>query len=740
MADKTGTIGDSLTDRVSYSVDTPQKESQVFIGAPDYRVFVWGIEITDDVYAVQVSQQMNDNVGTAEIHIVNDNLKWIVPTALSLMRYDFIPDELSLGDNDGPLFKKGAIGTSTQTRRKITPVKFAKKKIANFRASLGKNQSLGQAGQAVLNRFKNDRNFPFLPGSPMIQMGDPVRVFFKNPWSIANKSQTAGSQEEWYFAFTGYVSAVTEDFDSETNQSKLHLFCEDIRRLLRYMRTTTSPNVFNINVTNELFVGQDAAAFFKRISGDATLATGNAAIQAGMRLVNTNPDGSGPQGIMDFLLFGDTGHRPSNFLNNQTEPGMQLVTGLLGFNPNNKELVIIDGSAGGGAIERKVSEALDRIYPILTEEQVDRYGADWSLGAEPSIAPEPNTFWVILPAKTAFTSESTDPSASFRWPYDWAMQITYYSDFRSRLDVINEFVTKQDSVWYATPKGDIVLEFPQYDMIPQLHAKPWRNILQIQNEFSKFSMTEDDRNITTLTIIEGSPIADINPEGLPPVAIGVEFNPELAARFGVRQKIERRPFKYSRDYLNSSLKALAAMAQELSNSDAFRLEGLETLPNFRAPIGRPYFFKYRNIIGYCVAIHHQIVWGALAQTVYELRYIRHFDVKNATWTKISGDFGWSWVRNTNTSGDSQFGARPVIHSLGGPAENSVQDPSSNMARDLLSEILREEAATGKEVLSTTDKQQLEKIADQLGQPLTLNETERQKLVEQLNQIISRMKA
>lgn len=745
MADVTGVIGDNLTDRVSYEVATPRKESRVFVGAPDYRVFVWGIEITDDVYGVQVTQQMDDQVGSAQIHVVNDNQKWTVPTALSLIGYDFLPDELSLGDNSEPLFNRNATGTNTQSRsrRRVTPIKFAKQKIANFKSSITKNEQLGPAGEALLAEFNNSQNFPFLPGSAMFQMGDPVRVFFKNPWNIANQSREEepdGNQEEWYFAFTGYISAVTEDFDAQTNQSKLHFFCEDIRRLLRYMRTTTSPNVFNINVTDTLLTGQDARDFLKRVSGDATLVTGNASVNAGMKLVNTSSDGSGDPGILDVLLFGNTGTRPSNFPVTDTEPGMQLVTGLLGFNPDTKTVALIDGSAGGGAIERQVSETLDSIYPILTEEQVDNYGADWSLGAEPTIAPEPNRFYVILPAKTAFSNDGTEAGSSFRWPYDWGMRITYFSEFRSRLDVINEFVQAQDSIWYATPKGDIVLEFPQYDMIPQLHGRPWRNILQIQNEFTKFSLTEDDRNIKTLTIAQGSPIADIDNKGLPPISIGLKFNLELAARFGVREQRNSRPFKYSQDYLNSSLDALAAMWQELANSDCYRIEGLECLPNFRAPIARPYFFKFRNMVGFCTAIHHQIVWGSVAQTVYELKYVRHFDVRKAAWEKVSGKFGWSWVRNTDDSGDIGSGAIPVTHSEGGLDEQLIQDPSADIMRDMVSDIRLREQLSGEELLPEADKEELERIADRLEQPVGPDPTERQRLIDESNTIMKRIKA
>lgn len=752
MADVTGAVSDSTTDRVAVESPGNKNASRVFVGCPDYKVFCWGIDITADVYGLQVSMQMDDQVSTAQVHVANDNEKWIMPTALSLINYDTIPDELSLGNNDEPLFNRNAPGTNTQKRsvKEITPVKFAKLKKANFRESIGQNGGLGESGQALLRRFTNEKNFPFLPGASLFQMGDPIRIFLKNPWNLTTKDvplpdgqigpATATDQvEEWYFAFTGYLASVTEDFDATTNRSLLHFYCEDVRRLLRYMRTTTNPNVFNLNVApDSALIGGDANTFLKKISGDAILVSGNAAFQAGMKLVNTTSN-SGEQGIMDLLLFGDTGQRLPNSTNTDTEPGMQLMTGVLGFSPDNKTISLLQGSSGG--VEKQVSDILDDIYPILTGDDVERYGADWSLGSNPSVAPEPNHFYVIMPDKASFSTDGTDATASFTYPSDWGMRISYFAEFRSRLDIINEFVKAVDCVWYATPKGDIVLEFPEYDMIPQLHKPAWKSILQIQNDFTKFSMTEDDRNIKTFTIAQGSAIPGIDTRGVPPLAISYKFNPELAARYGVREQRDSRPFKYSEDYINSSLKSLAAMWQELANSDAYRLEGLECMPNFRACIGRPYFFKFRNMIGFCMGVHHQVVWGQLAQTIYDLRYIRHFDPETGTWQKISGQYGWFWGQNPSPiRDDSGSGARRIPFSSLGNTERQESDPSSDTVRTLVSDIRFKESQTGQTMLPENDKVELERIADRLDQPMAPDSTERQALRDKVDSIMSRIRA
>src|SRR5437773_8838386 len=140
------------------------------------------------------------------------------------------------------------------------------------------------------------------------------------------------------------------------------------------------------------------------------------------------------------------------------------------------------------------------------------------------------------------------------------MRIEHFNEFTHRLDIINEYVKSQDSTWYTTPKGDIVLEFPQYDMLPQKYSAPWNNILQIQNEFSKFSSTEDDRNLMTFTIVSGSAVASIDAQkAVPFMAFARHFNPSLAARFGIREQRQGRPFKYQLGVAHGSLPALASL-------------------------------------------------------------------------------------------------------------------------------------------------------------------------------------
>jgi hypothetical protein len=721
--------------RTSFEDAGNTKESRVFVGAPDYRVFIWGIEVTSDVFAVSTTLSMNDNVSTAMINLVNDNEKWVLPTGYAASSIDAIPDELSettletSTDIGALLSLSPGSHTKDPSRRYVTPAKFARLKRRNLLRKLQAEDSGQQsAASIVIDRIQSSNLFPFLPGRPLIQMTDPIRVFFKNPWKF-------DGEEEWYFAFTGYIASVTEDFDAQTNRSILRIGCEDIRRLLRYMRTSTNPNVFNMNVLqqdNAPIIAGDAQELQKKLTtraSDLVLVTGNNAISAGMVLVQRG-GANEPPGVMELLLFGDTDQLGIN-QGNRGDSALD-VSGVLGFKQGGKEVIQLPVDDN---FEASLSSTLDQIYPILTPTDVANFGVDWSLGdvnLNPA-APAPNKLWVIMPDRNHFPD--------LRDPFGWDMRIDFFSEFRSRLDIINEFVKNIDCIWYATPKGDIVLEFPNYDCHPHLHADPWKSILTLQNEFTRFSSTEDDRNIKTLTIAVGSALDGVPTNGLPFLAYEPFRNPELIARYGIREQRSNRPFHYKNKNITNALPALAAMWQELANADAYRLEGLEMLPNFRAVPGRPYHFKFRNMIAFAETIQHQIVWNELAQTVYGLKYVRHFDAVQKDWQKLSGNYGWHWKPVKSSVADDSVNAisRGPNFVQGRRTASTVPDPSVSMMEQRHQEIIQYEKATGQPALTPGQHEQLDSITAQLKNPLVPpTPTERQTLINQYNQILGQV--
>jgi hypothetical protein len=710
------------------------------------------------------------------INIVNDNEKWIVPPGWAALHLDSIPDGLS----EEELVKR--IGgynfpTNTKSSEEVGIHKFAMAKHAAMREKLLRDTPLSKETIQKLEAImKNSAIYPLLPGSSVFQMADPIRVFFKNPWNLGNPHplrQSAASglstndaltlaqqgitlegedgeqlspdqmlqssnEEEWYFAFTGYIATVTEDFDAQSNRSILRLQCEDIRRLLRYMRTTTSPNIFDMNMYDEpltVRVGGKEPSDLKKsgaVSSDLALVTGSADIKSGMQIVRTESSGLG---LMELLLFGDLEQlsTAANTIQQPTGKGL-LAASVLGFSEEGKQVfrLPVDNNYEGQLTTPRVDgrSILDELYPILTPQEVEDFGSDWSLGQDPNAAPgvrnrvdRPNRLFVIFPDSAHFPP--------LKYPPSWSMRIDFYSEFRSRLDVINEFVQIADLIWYATPKGDIVIEFPSYDALPQLHQPPWNSIFTLQNEFSRFSFSEDDHEIKTFTIVSASATDALDTSPTAPfLAYKTKPNPELIARYGVREQRSNRPFLYDEETLPGALEGLTSMLQELANSTAYRLDGLEMLPNYRAVPGRAYLFTFRNLIGFCDQVSHQCVWGGLAQTVYHFKYIRHFDAVTNNWTKISGNFGWSWKKPSD-DGAVVAGADFVTTKK---VDATSADPLPNMLQDRLDKLEKIAATEGPQV-APEQALRLTAIQQRLTDPnFPPDLIERQQLLQEFNAI------
>lgn len=709
MADQTGKIAAGAPlftgDRVSF-VDTENEGKgggpRVFIGAPDYRVFLWGVEITADVFSVSIKNSLSENLSTCQINIVNDNEKYTCPSGLNRLRqrpnsegFSVQPDEWS--DADPSSLVLSNTGTNTQTEP-VDTYKLAHLKIERFRKS--KNRFLNVPIEKIIKDFPNGDIFPLVPGMPIIQAPDPIRVFLKNPWNLAPTSVGGeDTSEEWYYGFTGFVAACTEEFDGKTNRSILRVFCEEIRRFLRYMLTTTntetvalddptgiSPNLSSNN-PNQQHQITDSPGFTRLISA-------NQSIESNMSL---------PQAYK-FVFFGDT--TPAD-QNDQAQQTMNRISGVPGFSQERLKEVTL--SLKRGELEKGMSAQLDEMYPQLSEEDVTSEGAKFDFDEQ--------TLWIILPDPAGWSHKEA------RWPFTWGFRADYISEFRSRFDILDEFTKRIDAIWYSTPKGDVVLEFPQYDQIPMLHEEPWRSILQIQNEWVGFSLTDDDRNIRTLTLSPRSPISGLDlSKSAPYVAFGVQSDPVLQARYGYRVQNFPRPFAHDSTAAIGDEKAQASMLQALANSDSNRLEGLECLPNFRAPVARPIFFKYRNIIAFCTRIQHQIVWGQDARTIVELHYLRPFDPKRNDWVRLSQDYGWNWtgikkeaVLNQDPIHGPDLAPEPSMIGTAQPANTANEVKNAPKGTYTESQRKRAESlvAAGNKALADGDTDRYRKINEKL---------------------------
>ena len=138
---------------------------------------------------------------------------------------------------------------------------------------------------------------------------------------------------------------------------------------------------------------------------------------------------------------------------------------------------------------------------------------------------------------------------------------------RTRADLISELLQKLDYYWWVTGNGDIVFDFPHYEMIPEHLGANWAPQLRLQNLTYRDQLTEYLDELNSVYIFEGGYgfFKQAGAQALYSVAYSVVFPmPTILARNGVSPKRIQYPFIPHKD----NLKILGAIyvRKQLANS------------------------------------------------------------------------------------------------------------------------------------------------------------------------------
>jgi hypothetical protein len=264
-------------------------------GYPALRIFVFGLDVTDDVTSVTVNWSDADRApSTAEFVLVNERDKYIVtPTDLMTLYPDLdadvaLPDMRAALANDprinqfvaptpgvpvsalqqatNALVQAAGLRPKTeveylnqvrlaqesldrQVRENLRSIQFSEKRAVLTR-KFNKVQDVSQpdfteTGEKVDRRraaYLQGQAFryPFVAGAPIFHSNDPVRIFLRDPFN----------QRVWYHMFAGFVSDWTKS-TSVDNSKTLVIRCEDVLRMLRYARMAMNPGLFDIRALEQ---------------------------------------------------------------------------------------------------------------------------------------------------------------------------------------------------------------------------------------------------------------------------------------------------------------------------------------------------------------------------------------------------------------------------------------------------------------------------------------------------------
>lgn len=407
--------------------------------------------------------------------------------------------------------------------------------------------------------------YTFAPKQCIIEKGDPVRIFLKDP-------TRAGSDDGWIPVFTGIVDSVSRNTDHASGKSSLSISCSDIRMQLAKMRTVIAPtNVGTLNVADAGLAAklrQPAVGMFRDILiGSDISGGGSLGSLAGKSIIN---------GIAYLLCNGSrANNRKSRFA---------LSTAYLeNILPYSSDDLKVKGDIGLGNLSMgcRVSypisdtslpspENLASLYPkdgpevpqdvkALTVarqyslefwndimmfggkcqeysyEEVTVIGGLTYIGA--AYSPYNSFMHILTPTSNGVIDATGLHSVT-------NPQINTNFEYRTRADMVEELLTKVDYHLTVNGMGDFMLEFPMYDFDPYDFGR-YKNDLTINPQDTNSStVTEKAQDIVTAMKIKGS-ISNQVTESMGAIShfFGASiYCPLLVAKYGVQVEEVEVPY------------------------------------------------------------------------------------------------------------------------------------------------------------------------------------------------------
>ena len=201
----------------------------------------------------------------------------------------------------------------------------------------------------------------------------------------------------------------------------------------------------------------------------------------------------------------------------------------------------------------------------------------------------------------------------------WSAQT---AEYQSRFNIIYDILDRMEFLFFCTPKGDMVIEFPLYDFDPDDFASfEKRFILELIDTFNS-SSTVSDANIRTQVQIKLNPTNDqnldqtiANATTAPVVKI-----PSLFPVYGTRsEQVNLRGLIQT----ESAARLYGSIYLNRVNADAHAIS-VPIVPRFDAQLNRPYRHKVRNHIGTTVSIVHNLQWMGSWRTTLTLNHVRNW--------------------------------------------------------------------------------------------------------------------
>jgi len=511
-----------------------------------------------------------------------------------------------------------------------------------------------------------DRRWQLGFQSVVFHKHDPIRIFRKNP---------IRSTDEWMPAFTGYLDQISYDTNYINGLSTIKISCYDIRALAANMRVQETSVTSLVN-PRALFQGTEAGSaslFSDLINPTSTghplqakkfedvmefIITGTSTQEKDLRnafgaskfrrgigdftvgeRINYNP-GDSSKGILPdplehwhaLCLFGTDGKvfrsgvLNPNDIQAQEDAGTRetisqleelealgvLTAAELKDLQDAKDSLAARTPPKGpstatkqGVWKRGLDRSFDRRF--LTEVEARTIGANTTHDGE--WAPHKQFVHFLLPgegtgAKNLLQADVQNVSSN-------------QLDFRSRLDIMQDFAARIDYQFWVSPIGDFIVEFPQYDFFPEDYGE-YKTVFQVDKHLRSDVIQDEAGDMTTVIVAHGRirPENEANTQdSIQPKAVVV--SPMMMMRYGVIEHELTLPFISNTE----SLARIAVIEFQKLLAATNRMDMEFNYRPFILP-NRPIEHMERKRMGLTTAVQNNITVFQEGMTNITTRYVR----------------------------------------------------------------------------------------------------------------------
>lgn len=667
-------------------------KGQVRHAFPAYRVYIFGADVTEDVLDVDVRYHVGRSPNTCTITLANELDKYICTTSdlttlfgkeardaidayvsntvsvASLSDdpyYAFVQNYQSTMAAEEEALKIQASNLYPEIKRKIITSKITERidnveqpDITDKKGGKFKKQLTGPA-------FK----YPFQAEDPIFHANDPIRVFFRHPFD----------PKRWYHMFCGFLSNF-DDHVSENNQKILTITAEGPSKILRYARITTNPGIVDIKAVELSEFDATERSFYSSGFKGLTLPEVIFAIIFGndpdnkwggkFTVEQKDADGNKLPKQIRFQGVGNFNYKRSvaveygpKTAGNTTSSAITTVPVTSVDNLSTyqslidhevkitdlDELLVEDQvSDAGEATNNEVIQFKNSVPRTVSKDYDVEYIMDF-IGRRTDLYPVDGGALVMLLPASLEAEINRDVLLK-----DILQSVAMVTEFKSRLGMMYDILERLEFVFYESPRGDLICEFPLYDFdpedfgytdVPHVVAKqigklermlvenedikrgPFGNSWNvIKNDTYNFSKGITDEKIRTQitspwSIAQGYEATVPNTKGiLKPAVITLRH---LTPLYWLRlEQINPKGIIASKE----AALTFAHITLNKINSDARNL-GINTVPNITTWLNRPIFFEQRNCYGVLMSSSHSIKWGmgGSMDTRLNINYIRGWD-------------------------------------------------------------------------------------------------------------------